>query len=353
MRHVIEALHGRLCYIKYFIGPLLAAVFLWFSLRHTDLTALWTTMIAAKPIWVVFAFLVMNMAHVMRAHRWRYLLGAKYRRLSLWPLWSALMLGYGINVFLPRVGEISRPFYLSRISAVRTTEGLATVFFDRFLDLIMLPVLLGLSCLAIGEAFTQAFDDPLFRKTVLGLRLDLKGISMLVLGICAIATVGLIGLVRFYTSHIGHAFRSRLPHVVVAFFDQTVDGLSILRSRRIALATVMDTLLIWAGYMFAMYLLALSVDLGGISTNGILQAIILLTAASFGIMFPTPGGLGSYSFAVSLALHTIYAVPQLQANAYAILANVLLVILPAVVASVIVLFVAGSSNRLPWLLREK
>jgi hypothetical protein len=115
----------------------------------------------------------------------------------------------------------------------------------------------------------------------------------------------------------------------------------------------MDTILIWAGYAFSMYLLTLSVDLDGIPTNGVLQAIILLTAATFGIMFPTPGGLGSYGFAVSLALHTIYAVPQLQANAYALLANVLLVILPAVMASVVVLLVVGSRSRLPLLLREK
>ena len=341
MLNATKATPSRLQYLKYVLGPLLAVLLLWLSLRRTDLSALWDTMMGANPLWIFLAFLVMNLAHIMRAHRWRYLLGDKYRRLSLWPLWSALMLGYGINTVLPRVGEISRPLYLSRISMVGTAESLATVFVERFLDLLMLPILLGLSLLAIGEAFMQAFDHPLFHKTFLGLRLDLQGISMLILGVCITAALGLIGLVYAYNRHLRHWCHRQLPHAIVAFLEQTVNGLTVLRGRQTALATGIDTLLIWTGYALSMYLLTLSIDLGGTTAPGVLQAIILLTAATFGIMFPTPGGLGSYGFAVSLALQTIYAVPLLQANAYALLANVLLVILPAVAASALVLLVSG------------
>ena len=109
MRNATVIPASRWQYLKYLVGPLLAGFLLWLSLRHTDLTALWATIVAAKPVWIVSAFVIINLAHVMRAHRWRYLLGDKYLGLSLWPLWSALMLGYGINVVLPRVGEVSRP----------------------------------------------------------------------------------------------------------------------------------------------------------------------------------------------------------------------------------------------------
>lgn len=352
MQNSTESTPGRWRYITYIVGPLLAGLLLWLSLRHTDLAALWITMTGANPLWVLLAFLVMHAAHVMRARRWRRLLGEKYRMLSLWPLWSALMLGYGVNVVLPRVGEVSRPLYLSRVSVVGTAEALATVFVERYLDLIMLPVLLGLSFLAIGEAFMQAFEGPLFQKTFLGLKLDLQGISILILVICVATTLGLFVIVRSYNSRLGHWLRGKLPHAVVAFLDQTVDGLTVLRNRHVALATGIETVLIWSGYALSMYLLTLSIDLGGTPAHGAMQSIILLTAATFGIMFPTPGGLGSYGFAVSLALRTIYAVPQLQANAYALLANVLLVILPAVTASAIVLLVAGWRRRTPLMLRE-
>ena len=56
-------------------------------------------------------------------------------------------------------------------------------------------------------------------------------------------------------------------------------------------------------------------------------------------------GLGSYGFALSLLLHSIYAVPQLQANAYARLANLRLVMLPAAIASAVVLLVCGWRGR--------
>jgi hypothetical protein len=40
MRYVIAARYSRLCSFKYLIGPLLTTIFLWLSLRHTNLTAL-------------------------------------------------------------------------------------------------------------------------------------------------------------------------------------------------------------------------------------------------------------------------------------------------------------------------
>ena len=88
MQHSTEPSRDWLRYVTYLVGPLLAAAFLWLSLRHLDLAALWASMIAAKPVWVVLAFLTINLAHVVRANRWRYLLGDKYRSLSLWPTGS-------------------------------------------------------------------------------------------------------------------------------------------------------------------------------------------------------------------------------------------------------------------------
>jgi hypothetical protein len=214
----------------------------------------------------------------------------------------------------------------------------------------MLPVLLGLSVLAVGGAFMQAFDHPLFHKTFLGLRLDMQGISMLILGVCLTATLALIGLVYAYDRRLRHWCQRQFPHAIAAFLEQTVNGLTVLRGRQTALATGIDTLLIWTGYALSMYLLTLSIDLEGAPAHGVSQAIILQTAASFGMIFPTPGGLGSFSFAVALALQTIYAVPLLQANAYALLANVFLIILPGVVASALVLLVTGR-HRSPMMPR--
>ncbi|MGQ4810200.1 hypothetical protein NKDENANG_03649 [Candidatus Entotheonellaceae bacterium PAL068K] len=345
MQHFTDHLRGRLRYVIYLLGPLLAAAFLCMTLHQTDLAALWASMIAAKPGWVLLAFLTENLAHVLRAHRWRYLLGEKYRSLSLWPLWSGVILGYGVSLILPRIGEVGRPLYLARVSKVSVAESLATVCVERFLDLLMLPVLFGLSSLAVGGAFVQAFDSPLFQKQLFGLKLDLQGVSVLILLVCAAATLGLCALVRYYDSRPGLWLRHRLPRALATFLDKTIDGFTVLRSPRAALAIGIDSLLIWASYALAMYLLTLSIDLGGRPANGVMQSITLLTAAVFGVMFPTPGGLGPFGFAVSLLLHTVYAVPQLQANAYALLANVLLVILPVLLGSLVVLLVSGVRDR--------
>jgi hypothetical protein len=251
------------------------------------------------------------------------------------------MIGYGINVVLPRVGEISRPLYLARISQVSGTEGLASVLVERFLDLLMLPILIGIAFLGIGQTLFVAFDAPRFHPHVFGVTLDLKALPIMIVALC----VGLSGViyvtVRYYGSLSGSRLQRRLPQAVNTFLDDTVNGLSGLRGLRAWLITVVDSFVIWACYALSMYLLTYSIDLGGIQAHAAIQAVVLLIAASIGLMFPTPGGLGSYGFAVSLALHIIYGVSELQANTYALLANICLVILPGVVASTVIILAHG------------
>jgi uncharacterized protein (TIRG00374 family) len=324
---------------------IIAAVFLWLTLRRIDLVVLWGSLMAANPWWLLLGFLITNIGHVLRAHRWRYLLSIRHRGVPLAILWTAVMIGYGINVVLPRVGEVSRPLYLARISQVSGAEGLASVLVERFLDLLMLPILIGIAFLGIGQTLFVAFDAPMFHKHVLGLTLDLKALTVMIIVLCVSLSGALCVIIRYYGRHAGGRLRRRVPQSVSTFLDNTVNGLTGLRGSQAWLITVFDSIVIWACYGLSLYVLTHSIDLGGIQGHAAIQAVVLLTAGSIGLMFPTPGGLGSYGFAVSLALHTIYGVSELQANAYALLANICLVILPGVVACMGIILVQGSRGR--------
>jgi uncharacterized protein (TIRG00374 family) len=330
--------------LKYILSLCIAAALLWFTLRRTDLTMLWHSMVTAKPFWMLAAFVTVNAGHLLRAHRWRYLLGIRHSSIPLGTLWSAVMIGYGVNVVLPRLGEISRPLYLARITPVSAAEALASVLVERVLDLLMLPLLLGVALIGIGEILFETFSGPAFRRQVFGLTLDVQGMALFILILCA-CLGGLIALtLRYHTSRSAYWVRHHLP-AVATFLDNTIRGLTALRQAKALLITAVDTCFMWACYACAMYVLTLSVDLGGMPANAVMQSVVLVLASAIGLMFPAPGGLGSYAFAVSLALQTIYNVPELQANTYALLGNVVLVVLPGGIAAVGVLLVNGWRGR--------
>jgi hypothetical protein len=50
-------------------------------------------------------------------------------------------------------------------------------------------------------------------------------------------------------------------------------------------------------------------------------SFVVTAAAVLGLMFPTPGGLGSYHVAVQLALADVYGVPRDVASGVALLAH--------------------------------
>lgn len=330
--------------LTYILSLCIAVVLLWFTLRRTDLTMLWQSLVHASPLWVLSAFLTVNAGHVLRAHRWRYLLGVRHYGIPVTTLWSAVMIGYGVNVVLPRLGDISRPLYLARISSVSAAESFATVVVERLFDLLIMLLLLGVALLGLGAALFETFSGPAFHRQVFGITLNLPRLVVLIPVLGALVGSVIAVTLRYHTSHSASWVRRHLP-AVATFLDNTVHGLTALRQKRAWLITAVDSLLMWACYAIAMYFLTLSTDLGGIPANAVIQAVVLVLASAIGVMFPTPGGLGSYVFAVSLTLQTIYGVPELQANTYALLGNVVLVLLPGSIATVIVLLHNGLRGR--------
>jgi len=81
----------------------------------------------------------------VRALRWRHLLpdGAAVTRTSLF---EATLVGFTATFILPlRVGEVIRPWMLSRWQPIKFSAGLASVVIERAFDALTLMVLLGLT----------------------------------------------------------------------------------------------------------------------------------------------------------------------------------------------------------------
>ena len=65
----------------------------------------------------------------------------------------------------------------------------------------------------------------------------------------------------------------------------------------------LHTLFIWIMYYLMAYVLFVSMD--GLEELGIFQGLWVMVSGGFGMLFPSPGGVGSYQGAVMLGFESI------------------------------------------------
>jgi len=102
--------------LKIVIPVGIGVFFLWYSLHNLteeEKQELWKNIINAKLSWVILSALLGVLSHISRAHRWRFLVKALGYQPRLSISYMSLMIGYLINLGIPRSGEFLRAATLS------------------------------------------------------------------------------------------------------------------------------------------------------------------------------------------------------------------------------------------------
>src|SRR5512137_1733632 len=94
--------------LKLTVGVAVGAFFFYLAVRRIDVGQMRAALAAADYAWVLVAGALMLASHYLRAMRWRFFL-APVRRVDTPTLFSALMIGYAANTFMPaHLGEFLR-----------------------------------------------------------------------------------------------------------------------------------------------------------------------------------------------------------------------------------------------------
>src|SRR5260221_5582650 len=123
------------------VGAVLAAVFLYYSLRGLDWREGAPLVTGAAPGGLILTAGIGTVSLFLRACRWRILLNAEGAVGVSTAFWATAA-GYFGNNFLPaRAGELVRSFMISSRSALGNTYVLATALSERVADAIALVVI--------------------------------------------------------------------------------------------------------------------------------------------------------------------------------------------------------------------
>jgi uncharacterized membrane protein YbhN (UPF0104 family) len=249
--------------------------------------------------WLLLATLVGWLAHVSRGWRWRYLLAPLGHRPGFWNCYHAVMIGYFMNMFIPRAGEASRAVSLSRTDKVPFEQGFGTILAERVVDTTML------ACFGLAAVLFQLDKLDLFQARIEAYRATQATTTAgdFPWGAVLLTLVGLVVVAGAYLMITRPAVRDRANALLRGF----TDGLrAVLRMDRKG-AFIAHTVFIWAAY-FAMFAFGFHClpGMDQVPLAGILAGFI---AGALGIVL-VQGGIGVYPAFVALIVGVYMAPPE-------------------------------------------
>ncbi|MFD2513928.1 lysylphosphatidylglycerol synthase transmembrane domain-containing protein [Pontibacter locisalis] len=321
--------------LKYVLLLGISVFLMWYALKELDFQRMWAELRNANYFWVGVSLVMGVVAYISRAFRWHMQIKPTGYDPSILNTYRAMMVGYLANLVLPRMGEVVRCSMLKRTDGVPVNTGFGTVIAERFIDMLMLLLAIGVAFLVEFERIQGFFLDLLSDKFT-NLEQVLASLYW-VLWVFLGATVVIIFVILRYLSRLR---KSSYFSKAVEFFKGMLKGVFSITKLENQAVFWGHTLFVWLMYycmsVVVFFALPATSDLGwgaGLS---------ILVIGTLGMAAPVQGGVGVYHLLVQATL-LLYGVPKEEGMAYALLVHTsqtLLVVLMGVVS-----FVASMVHR--------
>ncbi len=240
-------------------------------------------------------------SHVIRAERWRMMLRAAGHKAALSPVFLSLMVGYLVNLVIPRGGEVSRCLNLYRLNQYPVDRSLGTVVAERALDLL---------CFAAVLVAAFAFEFKRLVRFMHTLPVQWPGFSgqklwfISGMAVLALAAAGLLVRLRHLQA----------KAALLKFWNGFLTGLrAAVRIQPMGLF-ICYTVAIWVLYFFMTQAVLLAFE--ETRALGYRAVLSVFAIGSLAMVLPLPGGTGSYHTLVPAGLASLYLIPLPEAIAF-------------------------------------
>lgn len=280
----------------------------WLAYRGQDFGKIMESLEQCSWIWVILALLLSVVGHYSRAVRWRLLLEPFGYRPKDFNLFSSVMVMYLSNMAIPRSGEVVRCGIASKYEKIPFARCLGTVVTERIADTIVLLVLTIVIFLTQGGVISGVLDNnPWVMEQLekIGGYLPLIVTVGLVLAVLAFFAVRYVILRNLFG--IGVKIKSLLSNFK--------DGLlTILRLDK-RWQFLLHSLFINFVYFYTIYLVFKAFPFCEDLT--LMTALTVFVLSTFGVIIPSPGGMGTWHFIV-IELLVLFGIQRDDAGAYAL-----------------------------------
>jgi glycosyltransferase 2 family protein len=277
---------------------------LWLSLRGIQVgdgenksTFLWHAWEKSNKTYLLLMAVTVTISNIIRAERWRMLLRPTQHHISFSGSFLSLLIGYLVNLAVPRGGEVSRCYNLYKLEKTPVEVSFGTVVVERIIDVICLMAVIALSFLMEWKKL-KAFIDTLELPAGSGSFLSPWKI-FIVLGLLAFA----IGI---YFLRKNEKFRK-----IINGFKGGLLAIFQLKNRSLF---IFYSISIWALYFLMSYFVLKAFT--ETQHLGVSAVMTLFAIGAIAMAVPLPGGAGSYHTLVPMGLVALYQLPKTDAIAF-------------------------------------
>ncbi|MCI2229383.1 flippase-like domain-containing protein [Polaribacter sp. MSW13] len=278
--------------LKIILPLVLGGFLVWYSISKISIDVLIGYFKEAKYGWICLGLFFGILSHLSRAYRWKFMLEPLGFKPKFTNSVLAVLIGYLVNLALPRAGEISRATVMANYEEIPFEKGFGTIVAERIADLIMMLSIVAITLFVqfdfIYELLTKNFDPT---KIIIGL---------------AILTIGFF----IFSSFVKKAKTGFLLKIKT-FVSGLIEGVTSIFKMKNKWAFIFHTVFIWAMYVAMFWATIPAIEGLHVPFGGILIGFI---AGGFSIA-ATNGGIGLYPIAVAGAL-ALFDIPTEPATAF-------------------------------------
>ncbi|RAI95062.1 lysylphosphatidylglycerol synthase transmembrane domain-containing protein [Algoriphagus yeomjeoni] len=282
-------------YIKQFIQVVISlgiAIWIfWFLYKDIALDSLIDQVKSSNWSWIVFSILISILGYFVRSWRWTLLIDTEEgQKVTVTRAYHALMVGYLVNMLIPRAGEVARCGVLTRTNGISIGYLIGTVIVERSVDLLCLVSVILLAFMVERELFLNLANqlisiDSLGEQLLSNLPIVIGGLAILLLLVFYI-------LKRFRD----HGLINKLQH----FFREILSGLKQIGTLANPAGFWISSISLWVIYFLTMYTIAFGIPSTANLSSG--EILLVMVMGSIGMVAPVQGGIGTFHALVAFIL---------------------------------------------------
>ncbi|HUN56385.1 MAG TPA: lysylphosphatidylglycerol synthase transmembrane domain-containing protein [Smithella sp.] len=295
---------------KIILGILISVALIYMSVRGINLQDVLNDLKKIQLSYVILFVLLMTFMQYLRSYRWGVIL-QPMEKIDQVSLFSITSVGFLAIAAIPaRVGELARPYLISKRSSIKMSSALGTIIIERILDSL---TVLGIASVVL--LIDLPFDLPswMIKSSII--------FSLLALGLfCFILFLILRreAALRFINI-ILKRLPGKLANKIDAAIHHFIDGLQIVTNIKLFSYLLFLSVIIWLVDVLAIYVLLLAFGY----TLPVLASFVVMVILIVGIAIPAaPGFVGNWHYACVFALG-LFGLIKADALSFAVVHNFL------------------------------
>lgn len=289
------------------ISLLVAIVIFWYLYKDIKFESLTEALRQASMFWIALSVIISVVGYWLRAWRWKLLIEAdEDSQVKTLRVFWALMIGYLVNLLVPRAGEVARCGVLKQSDRLQMGQLLGTVILERTVDLLFLIGIVLLVFVAENRIFLALLDDLVSAETLLRMVTDY--LPLLVAFLLAFSILVYWGFRKYRDKGIV----KKLRH----FIQDFLKGLKSVGHLKNQWGFWFSSAMIWFIYFVMMYWVALAMpSTAGLSASSVLMVMVM---GSVGMIAPVQGGIGTFHALVAYIL-MFYGLGEEEGKIFAVI----------------------------------